>query len=58
MKRLRVFFASLGLVAMFGLLVPFVASAHEQRDVDNGKYHFGVGWLNEPAYSGFSIASI
>ena len=29
------------------LLMPAVASAHEQRDV--GSYHFVVGFLNEPA---------
>lgn len=29
------------------LLLPAAASAHEQRDV--GKYHFVVGFLNEPA---------
>ncbi len=30
------------------LLLPATASAHEQRDVSN-KYHFVVGFLNEPA---------
>src|SRR5438477_8207532 len=36
-----------------GLTLSFVtpASAHEARNV--GKYHFLVGWGNEPAYAGF-----
>jgi hypothetical protein len=33
-------------------LLPRVASAHEQRDVDGGKYTFVVGFLNEPAVTG------
>lgn len=52
MKRLYALFVSLGLAAMLGLLAPLAASAHEQRAADNGKYHFVVGWLNEPAYTG------
>jgi hypothetical protein len=51
-KRIHALLASLALVACLGLAAPLVASAHEQRDVDNGKYHFVVGWLNEPAYTG------
>jgi hypothetical protein len=53
MKKIHALLASLALVAMLGLAAPLFASAHEQRDVDNGKYHFVVGWLNEPAYTGF-----
>lgn len=52
MKRIHALLASLALVACLGLAAPLFASAHEQRDVDNGKYHFVVGWLNEPAYTG------
>jgi hypothetical protein len=33
--------------------LPSLASAHEQRDVAGGKYHFVVGWLDEPSYTGF-----
>jgi hypothetical protein len=33
--------------------LPSLASAHEQRDVGGGKYHFVVGWLDEPSYTGF-----
>ena len=36
----------------FLVALPLIASAHEARDVDNGKYHFVVGFLNEPAISG------
>ena len=53
MKHVHRLFAALGLVVALGLLVPFIASAHESRKVDNNKYQFVVGWLNEPAYSGF-----
>jgi hypothetical protein len=34
-------------------LLPAVASAHESRDIVNGKYHLVVGFLDEPAYTGF-----
>ena len=53
MKRTHALFASLALVAMLGLAAPLLTSAHESRNVDNGKYHVVVGWLNEPAYTGF-----
>lgn len=33
-------------------LLPMTASAHEHRDVGDGKYQLVVGFLNEPAYSG------
>jgi hypothetical protein len=52
MKRLHALVAAICLVALAGLAAPLLTSAHEQRDVDNGKYHFVVGWLNEPAYTG------
>lgn len=52
MKRAsRVTFAAV-LVAAFALLLPMVASAHEHREIDNGKYTFVVGFLNEPAFAG------
>ena len=38
-----------GALLGISLLLPAAASAHEQRDV--GKYHFSVGFLNEPAFS-------
>jgi len=37
------------LVAMLIVLMPNAVSAHEQRDLAGGKYHFVVGFLNEPA---------
>lgn len=44
--------ALVGIVAVLTLSVafPFVALAHEGRDV--GNYHFIVGWLNEPTIQG------
>ncbi|HEY1375684.1 MAG TPA: hypothetical protein VGF55_02760 [Gemmataceae bacterium] len=33
--------------------LPSVASAHEHRAVDNGKYNLVVGWVDEPAVSGY-----
>ena len=53
MKRTHALFASLAVVAMLGLAAPLLTSAHESRNVDNGKYHLVVGWLDEPAYTGF-----
>jgi hypothetical protein len=52
MKHFQRLMAALGLILALGLLVPAFASAHESRKVDNNKYQFVVGWLNEPAYSG------
>jgi hypothetical protein len=34
-------------------ILPAVASAHETRDVAGGKYHLVVGFLDEPAFTGF-----
>jgi hypothetical protein len=34
------------------LLAPAAASAHERRDLLNGRYQAVVGFLNEPAYDG------
>jgi hypothetical protein len=45
--------ATMGAVLLAGLLVPLLASpaaAHESRQV--GKYHFVVGFGDEPAYAG------
>jgi hypothetical protein len=53
MKHFHRLLASLGPVVALGLMVPLMASAHESRKVDTNKYQFVVGWLNEPAYSGF-----
>jgi hypothetical protein len=39
-----------GALLAVSLLVPGIASAHEQRDV--GQYHFVVGFLNEPSIVG------
>jgi len=39
----------LGSALLVSLLLPGIASAHEQRDV--GQYHFVVGFLSEPAIS-------
>lgn len=36
-----------GVLLGLSMLLPVAASAHEQRDI--GKYHFVVGFLNEPA---------
>src|SRR5215218_5712831 len=48
-RFLRVALIALAITAV----LPSLASAHEQRDVAGGKYHFVVGWLDEPAYTGF-----
>ena len=53
MKHLHRLGASVGLVLALGLALPLITSAHESRKVDSDKYQFVVGWLNEPAYSGF-----
>src|SRR5579884_1611467 len=37
-----------GIVALFTLALPLMASAHEQRSV--GNYILTVGFLNEPTY--------
>ncbi len=60
MKRAsRLTFAAV-LVAAFALLLPMATSAHEHREVGNGKYTFVVGFLNEPAFvsgeNGLSLA--
>lgn len=41
-----------GLLAIAFALLTFTASAHESRDVADGHFHFVVGFLDEPAYSG------
>ncbi|MEA2512322.1 MAG: hypothetical protein QOJ59_1809 [Thermomicrobiales bacterium] len=48
-RLLAVALAVLAVVAV----APAVVSAHETRDVAGGKYHFVVGFLDEPAYTGF-----
>lgn len=53
MQRIvRLFGVALATVA-FAAVLPAVASAHESRDIVNGKYHLVVGFLDEPAYTGF-----
>jgi hypothetical protein len=51
-RIMRLFGVALTAVA-FAAVLPAVASAHEQRDIVNGKYHLVVGFLDEPAYTGF-----
>jgi hypothetical protein len=51
-RILRLFGIALAAIAAAGFL-PAVASAHEHRDVDGGKYSFVVGFLDEPAITGF-----
>jgi hypothetical protein len=41
------------LVAAFAVLTPALASAHEHRDIANGRYTVVVGFSTEPAYTGF-----
>ena len=41
------------LVAALALLAPLAASAHEVRDLADGKYQVVVGFSDEPAYTGF-----
>jgi hypothetical protein len=51
MKRLnRLWMAGLIVAALFAL-VPAIASAHEHRDVADGKYSMEVGFLDEPAFT-------
>jgi len=53
MQRIaRPFGVILAMLAVAALL-PAVASAHENRDIVGGKYHLVVGFLDEPAYTGF-----
>jgi hypothetical protein len=47
------------LVLSLFLLLPFflatrIASAHEDRDINGGKYQFRVGWISEPTYQGIA----
>jgi hypothetical protein len=39
-------------VTLAAALLPLVGSAHEQRDVGDGRYSMTVGFINEPAYVG------
>jgi hypothetical protein len=41
------------IAAMCALVVPAMASAHEHRDVADGRYSLVVGFSTEPAYTGF-----
>ncbi|HET8524909.1 MAG TPA: hypothetical protein VFL82_16880 [Thermomicrobiales bacterium] len=52
MKRASRVTVAAMLVAACALLVPVAVSAHEHRQVANGKYTFVVGFLNEPAFVG------
>ena len=40
-------------VAALSLIVPSLASAHERRQIGDGRYQLVVGFSTEPAYSGF-----
>jgi hypothetical protein len=53
MKRFTAGIAVALLAAALFAFVPSFGSAHEHRDVAEGKYTFVVGWLDEPAYTGF-----
>ena len=52
MKRMSRLAASCGMVALFALVLPLGASAHEHRDIAGGQYSVVVGFLNEPAFAG------
>lgn len=52
MRRLLTMSMQGGLIAAMLALVPFVASAHERREVADGQFVFVVGFLDEPAYAG------
>jgi hypothetical protein len=39
--------------AAFALLTPALASAHEHREIADGRYSLVVGFKSEPAYTGF-----
>ncbi|MCC6792389.1 MAG: hypothetical protein IT336_11925 [Thermomicrobiales bacterium] len=41
------------IAAVLALLTPALASAHEHRDIADGRYSVVVGFSTEPAYSGF-----
>jgi len=40
-------------VAVCALVVPSLASAHERREIGDGRYQLVVGFSSEPAYTGF-----
>ena len=40
-------------VAVCSLVVPSLASAHERREIGDGRYQLVVGFSSEPAYTGF-----
>ena len=52
MQRIIHLAASCGLVILFAALLPFVANAHERREVADGQYELTVGFLDEPAFVG------
>lgn len=52
MQRIIHLAASCSLVLLFAALLPFVASAHERREVADGQYRMVVGFLDEPAFVG------
>jgi hypothetical protein len=53
--RTRTFLFATTLAALLAVAasLPAAVSAHETRDVAGGKYHLVVGFLDEPAYTGF-----
>ena len=53
MRRFRILSRSATLIAVAAVaLLPLIASAHEERQLANGKYTIEVGFLNEPAVTG------
>lgn len=48
----RILWVSLA-VAAIALLMPMIASAHEHRELADGRYSVVVGFSSEPAYTGF-----
>jgi hypothetical protein len=54
MRRIaRLFGVILATFFAVAAFFPTAVSAHETRDVLGGKYHLVVGFLDEPAYTGF-----
>jgi hypothetical protein len=50
MQNVIRFVACCGVSAVFAILVPLVATAHEHRDLVGGQYEVTIGFITEPAF--------
>ena len=53
MHRINRLIAIAIVAAVCSLIVPSLASAHERREIGEGRYQLVVGFSTEPAYTGF-----